>query len=94
MNTRPTVNPRAVVSALLTTDVVTWKFELGRTAAGFIEAGLVDKAILVFAPLLIGGRDAVSLFTGRGSRRLADAPRLSRVSSFRLGGDLFMEGYF
>jgi len=66
----------------------------GRTAAGFIEAGLVDKAILVFAPLLIGGRDAVSLFAGRGSRRLADALRLSRVSSFRLGGDLFMEGYF
>ncbi|MHB8053816.1 MAG: bifunctional diaminohydroxyphosphoribosylaminopyrimidine deaminase/5-amino-6-(5-phosphoribosylamino)uracil reductase RibD [Candidatus Aminicenantales bacterium] len=66
----------------------------GRTAVGFIEAGLVDKAIFVFAPLLIGGRDAVSLFGGRGFRRLADAPRLSRISSFRLGGDLFMEGYF
>lgn len=66
----------------------------GRTAAGFIEAGLVDKAILVLAPLLIGGRDAVSLFPGRGPDRIADALRLRRVSAFRLGGDFFVEGYF
>lgn len=66
----------------------------GRTAAGFIEAGLVDKAILVIAPLLIGGRDAVPLFPGRGADRLSAAPRLRLTSSFRLGGDLFVEGSF
>jgi len=66
----------------------------GRTAAGFIEAGLVDKAIFAVAPLLIGGTDAVSLFAGRGTDRLAAAPRLSRISAFRLGRDLLVEGYF
>jgi len=66
----------------------------GRTAAVFLEAGLVDKAVFAVAPLLIGGKDAVSLFGGRGAERLAAAPRLSRVSVFRLGGDLLVEGYF
>ncbi len=66
----------------------------GRTAAGFIEAGLVDKAVFAVAPLLIGGTDAVSLFAGRGTGRLTAAPRLSRISAFRLGGDLLVEGYF
>lgn len=66
----------------------------GRTAAGFLEAGLVDKAILVLAPMLIGGRDAVPLFPGRGPDRIADSLRLRRVSTFRLGGDFFVEGYF
>ncbi|MCX6567000.1 MAG: bifunctional diaminohydroxyphosphoribosylaminopyrimidine deaminase/5-amino-6-(5-phosphoribosylamino)uracil reductase RibD [Candidatus Aminicenantes bacterium] len=66
----------------------------GRTTAGFIEARLVDKAVFAIAPLLIGGTDAVSLVAGRGTGRLAAAPRLSRVSTFRLGGDLLMEGYF
>jgi diaminohydroxyphosphoribosylaminopyrimidine deaminase/5-amino-6-(5-phosphoribosylamino)uracil reductase len=66
----------------------------GRTATEFIEARLVDKAVFAIAPLLIGGTDAVSLFAGRGTGRLAAALRLSRVSAFRLGGDLLMEGYF
>ena len=66
----------------------------GRTTAGFLEAGLADKVILVFAPLLIGGRNAVALFPGRGADRIAAAPRLRHVSTFRIGGDLFMEGYF
>jgi len=65
----------------------------GRIAAGFLDAGLVDKVLLIFAPLLIGGAKAVSLYAGTGAGPLAEAPRVSRVSTFRLGGDLLLEGY-
>jgi len=65
----------------------------GRTAAGFLSAGLVDKAVLILAPLLIGGADAVGLWEGTGIDRLADAPKLTRIAAFKLGGDLVVEGY-
>jgi diaminohydroxyphosphoribosylaminopyrimidine deaminase/5-amino-6-(5-phosphoribosylamino)uracil reductase len=65
----------------------------GRIAAGFLDAGLVDKVLLIFAPLLIGGAKAVSLYAGTGAGSLAEALRLSRMSTFTLGGDLLLEGY-
>jgi len=66
----------------------------GRTVSGFLTAGLVDKVIFIYAPLLIGGPGAVGLWEGAGTSRLADAPRFSRLKAFRLGGDLVVEGYF
>jgi len=65
----------------------------GRTASAFLSAGLVDKAMLIFAPLLIGGPNAVGLWEGAGTNRLSRALRFSKTSTFRLGGDLVMEGY-
>jgi len=65
----------------------------GLIAAGFLDAKLVDKVLLIFAPLLIGGAKAVSLYSGTGAGPLAEAHRLRKTSSFRLGGDLLMEGY-
>lgn len=65
----------------------------GRTASAFLSAGLIDKAILIIAPLLIGGPNAVGLWEGAGTNRLSGALRFSKTSAFRLGGDLVMEGY-
>jgi diaminohydroxyphosphoribosylaminopyrimidine deaminase/5-amino-6-(5-phosphoribosylamino)uracil reductase len=65
----------------------------GLIAAGFLDAKLVDKVLLILAPLLIGGASAISLYGGTGAGPLAEALRLRKTSSFRLGGDLLMEGY-
>ena len=90
----PRLDLRRVLSDLGSREIAALLVEGGgRTAAGFLDEGLVDKVVLAVAPILIGGADAVALFAGRGADRLAAAPRLSRVSSFRLGGDLILEGY-
>jgi diaminohydroxyphosphoribosylaminopyrimidine deaminase/5-amino-6-(5-phosphoribosylamino)uracil reductase len=65
----------------------------GQVAAGFLDARLVDKVFLFFSPRLIGGAKAVSLYAGTGAGPLADALRLNRLSTFRLGGDFCLEGY-
>lgn len=55
--------------------------------AGFLDARLVDEALVFVAPLLIGGTKAPSPWNGLGVAELADArlPRL--VSVTRLGHD-------
>ena len=66
----------------------------GRVATSFLEAHLVDKALFTFSPLLIGGRDAVSVFGGEGAAKVKDAFALRSVSAFRIGPDTVLEGYF
>jgi len=49
----------------------------------FLAAGLVDAVALYRAPLLLGGREGVPAFGGKGPRRLADGLRLSPTSPLR-----------
>lgn len=57
------------------------------------ELGIIDKVVLFYAPLLVGGSDAPSLWGGRGHATIEDALRLHRVRLYRLGGDWAVEGY-
>ncbi len=57
------------------------------------EAGIIGKLFLVYAPLLIGGSAALSLWGGEGIDELAAAPRLRHVRHFQLGDDWAVEGY-
>jgi len=65
----------------------------GELAASFIEARLIDKVSFFYAPILIGGRDAVPGIGGIGIERIADALRLERVKTQHLGDDLHLTGY-
>ena len=65
----------------------------GEIAASFLEAGAVDKVSFFYAPILIGGREAITSIGGSGVERVADALRLKRVSIRRLGEDLYLTGY-
>jgi len=65
-----------------------------RVFTSFIEGRLADKAVLTFAPLLVGGSGAPGLFGGEGAACLAGAVPLKRTRSFALGEDLVVEGYF
>ncbi|MFQ5839722.1 MAG: dihydrofolate reductase family protein, partial [Candidatus Methylomirabilales bacterium] len=55
--------------------------------------GVVDRVLLMVAPILIGGREAPSLLGGEGLTKLAEAWRIEQVQVDRLGPDLLIEGY-
>ena len=57
--------------------------------SAFLDAGLVDEAVLFFSPRLTGGRGARGFYEGRG-RRLSSALRLSGVAVRRVGGDILV----
>lgn len=66
----------------------------GRLFTSFVEAGLADKAVLTYAPRLVGGDAAPGFLGGRGVDRVGRAPALKETRSFSIAGDIILEGYF
>ena len=64
----------------------------GGLHAAFLEAGLTDELVLYQAPMLIGGRHAVSLWAGEGVETVQDAIRLTDITRKRLGNDQMIRG--
>lgn len=88
------VSLEALLTALAKRQVTSLLVEGGgQMAAGFLEAGLVDKAWFIIAPVIIGGECARTAVEGRGVERLADAWHLQHVTVKRLGQDVAMGGY-
>jgi len=65
----------------------------GRLATSALEAGIVDKLILMLAPVLIGGKRAPMLLQGEGAEKLVDALRVKHLTVERVGDDCVVEGY-
>ena len=65
----------------------------GEVLGSLFDAGLVDKVVAFVAPTIIGGAGAPSPVAGAGVQRIADASRLTRVRTLRLGRDLAIVGY-
>jgi diaminohydroxyphosphoribosylaminopyrimidine deaminase/5-amino-6-(5-phosphoribosylamino)uracil reductase len=61
--------------------------------ASALKSGVVDKVIVMIAPKLLGGRDAVNAIGGRSPKRLTDAIALRETTVRRLGEDVIVEGY-
>lgn len=66
----------------------------GRLFTSLIERKLADKLFLFISPRLIGGEKAPSFFEGKGVGRVRDAFQLKKISTFRIGPDIVVEGYF
>ncbi len=64
----------------------------GQLHAAFLEARLIDEMVLYQAPILIGGREAVSLFEGKGVARVDQAPKLADIERRMLGTDQMIRG--
>ena len=89
-----TLDLRAVLAELGGREVSSVLVEGGGTiATAFLEGRLADKVLLAVSPRLIGGRSAVPLFGGTGPARLTGGLSLNRVTSFRLGPDIIVEGF-
>ncbi|MFW6437845.1 MAG: bifunctional diaminohydroxyphosphoribosylaminopyrimidine deaminase/5-amino-6-(5-phosphoribosylamino)uracil reductase RibD [Armatimonadota bacterium] len=64
----------------------------GDLVGGALTAGIVGRMMLFYAPLIIGGRDAVPGVGGVGAEVVADALRLSDMTTRWVGDDLLIEG--
>ncbi len=88
------VDVGALMSALVERGVNSVLLEGGGTLiASLVEQGLVSKIEAIVAPMLIGGRDALSPFEGDGFGRLQDALWLENITVGRLGDDIHIIGY-
>ncbi len=65
----------------------------GKLATSALQAGIVDKLILMLAPVLIGGRKAPTLLQGDGVAKIAEALRVKHITAEWIGEDLVLEGY-
>ncbi|MFQ5893234.1 MAG: bifunctional diaminohydroxyphosphoribosylaminopyrimidine deaminase/5-amino-6-(5-phosphoribosylamino)uracil reductase RibD [Nitrospinota bacterium] len=78
-----TLAGRAVVSLLLEGG--------GQLNAAMLEAGLVDKVLVVVAPMLIGGREARTVLDGLGADSIEEAWQLTDLHVEDVEGDLHIE---
>ncbi|MBD3860755.1 bifunctional diaminohydroxyphosphoribosylaminopyrimidine deaminase/5-amino-6-(5-phosphoribosylamino)uracil reductase RibD [Bacillus sp. 28A-2] len=62
----------------------------GSVSASFLEASLVNEAVIYMAPLLIGGKDAPTFFEGEGVKKLKEAIRPADIEYSMVGKDLKM----
>lgn len=60
--------------------------------AAALKAGLIDRAMIFVAPLLLGSGEAPGIFAGRGVERLGDALRLADIRLRRFGDDTLITG--
>jgi diaminohydroxyphosphoribosylaminopyrimidine deaminase/5-amino-6-(5-phosphoribosylamino)uracil reductase len=88
------VDPAAVLDDLYRKGIRSLLIEGGAgIAAAFAEAGLFDRVGVDLAPLLIGGRNALSPLGGAGSATLEAAPRLGGLAVERRGEDVILTGF-
>ena len=64
----------------------------GETLGNFIDAGVVDKVYAFHAPILIGGRNAISI-GGEGVETVKKAVRLKNTTLKKFGDNLLITGY-
>jgi diaminohydroxyphosphoribosylaminopyrimidine deaminase/5-amino-6-(5-phosphoribosylamino)uracil reductase len=82
----------ALLDALAARGIVSVLIEGGgELAAAVLRERVVDRLLVVSAPLLLGG-DGHAMLGALGVRRLARAPRLTRLRVTRLGRDVLWDG--
>ncbi len=62
----------------------------GEVNAAFLLGGFAHRVAFFYAPMVLGGSDALRGVAGEGARSLAEAPTLVATEWRRFGPDLFM----
>ncbi|MCX5806664.1 MAG: bifunctional diaminohydroxyphosphoribosylaminopyrimidine deaminase/5-amino-6-(5-phosphoribosylamino)uracil reductase RibD [Proteobacteria bacterium] len=65
----------------------------GETHSSLLKEGLLDKVVLFYAPILIGGKNALNIIGGRGIDFLKDAYKIDISLIKRFKEDIYVEGY-
>ncbi|MNY09046.1 2,5-diamino-6-ribosylamino-4(3H)-pyrimidinone 5'-phosphate reductase [compost metagenome] len=65
----------------------------GNLNAAALEAGIVDKLYCTIAPMIIGGKSALTPVEGLGVSLVEEALPLYGMTSRSVGGDLLIEAY-
>lgn len=88
------VSLRHVCEELYKREIVTVFVEGGgETNSGLLREGLIDKFMLFYAPIFIGGKGALNLIGGKGIDFLKDAQRVKISAIRRFKDDICIEGY-
>lgn len=84
---------RAVLQALAKRGVTSVLVEGGAQLHGaLLDAGLVDRAAVFVAPVMLGDTRAIPLAAGKGVANIADGFRMRTPKLTRLGRDVLFEG--
>jgi diaminohydroxyphosphoribosylaminopyrimidine deaminase/5-amino-6-(5-phosphoribosylamino)uracil reductase len=62
-------------------------------AASVLERKLADKVLFFIAPIIIGGREALSSISGKGAEKIINSVKIKQTSYTQIGNDLLVEGY-
>lgn len=65
----------------------------GKLNANALNAGIVDKLMLFFAPKIIGGQTALTAVEGEGIKCLSDCLKVKDIEVTRFDEDILIEGY-
>lgn len=65
----------------------------GELNGGLLKEGLIDKFILFYAPIFIGGKSALNLIGGKGVDFLREAHKLKIENLKKFKDDICLEGY-
>ncbi len=58
---------------------------------GMFEEGLVDEVSVAVSPVIVGGKDALSLVEGAGFEMIKEGVKLKLKKHYQLGSDLILE---
>jgi len=88
------VSPRHVCEELFRREIVHVLLEGGgEINSGLLKEGLLDKIVLFYAPIIIGGKGAYNLIGGKGVDFLKDAYKIDIAAVKRFKEDIYIEGY-
>ncbi len=65
----------------------------GETLGHFVDERLVDKMYIFLAPIIIGGKTAISSIQGMGAKNITSALRLKDTKQYTLDSDYLIVGY-
>lgn len=87
-------DPRLVVAELGRREITSVLLEAGAELNGAaLDAGVVDKVFLYYAPKILAGREALPMASGRVVRAMRDALPVRNLRHHHFGEDFAIEGY-
>jgi len=88
------VSPKHVCEALFKREIMHVLVEGGgEINSGLLKEDLLDKIVLFYAPIIIGGKGAYNLIGGKGIDFLKDAYKIDIAAVKRFKEDIYLEGY-
>jgi diaminohydroxyphosphoribosylaminopyrimidine deaminase/5-amino-6-(5-phosphoribosylamino)uracil reductase len=64
-----------------------------RLAASALAEDIVDKAVIFYAPIFLGGSDGVPMCSGPGPELISAGLRLKDIKVAQFGEDVMIAGY-
>jgi diaminohydroxyphosphoribosylaminopyrimidine deaminase/5-amino-6-(5-phosphoribosylamino)uracil reductase len=65
----------------------------GEIIASAVFSGIADRVLFFIAPMIVGGRDALTPVEGKGIGRISEAIKVNQMKVRRIGEDVVIEGY-